>query len=49
MHPRVVSAASVATSKGVKLTVMVANGNQVVCDDVVETGLVFTAQGDTSR
>ena len=49
VHPRVVSAMSVATSKGVKLTVTVANGNQVVCDDVVETGLVFTAQGDTSR
>ena len=49
MHPRVVSAVSAASSKGVKLTVTVANGNKVVCDDIVETGLVFMVQGDKLR
>ena len=49
MHPHVVSLTSVAMSKGAKLIVKVANGSQVVCNNAVETGLVFTAQGDKTH
>ena len=49
VHPRVVEQTSAATSKGQKLTVTVANGSTSISDDVLEVGLVFTAQGDSSR
>ena len=49
VHPRVVEKTSAATSKGQKLTVTVANGSTSLSDDVLEVGLVFTAQGDSSR
>ena len=45
VHPCVVSLISVATSKGAKLSITVANGSKVVCDDVVKSGLVFMVQG----
>ena len=34
-------------SKGARLTVTVANGNQVVCDDVIGVGLTFSSGGET--
>ena len=49
VHPRVVEKTSAATSKGQKLTVTIANGSTLLSDDVLEVGLVFTAQGDSSR
>ena len=49
VHPRVVEKTSAATSKGQKLTVTVANGSTSLSDDVLEVGLVFTVQGDSSR
>ena len=45
VHPSVVSSTSATTSKGVLLTVTVANGKQIVCNDVTEVDLVFSAQG----
>ena len=48
VHPRVVEKTSVAMFKGQKLTVTVANGSTLISDDVLEVGLVFTAQGDSS-
>ena len=48
VHPHVVEKTSAATSKGQKLTVTVANGSTSLSDDVLEVGLVFTAQGDSS-
>ena len=39
---------SAAMSKEAKLTATVANGNTSISDDVLEVGLVFTAQGDSS-
>ena len=44
VHPCVECSTSVAISKGAEFTIMVANGNQVVCDVVIETGLVFMAR-----
>ena len=49
VHPRVVEKTSAATSKGQKLTVTIANGSTSISDDVLEVGLVFTAQGDRSH
>ena len=49
VHPRVVEQTSAAMSKGQKLTVTVANGSTSISDDILEVGLVFTAQGDSSR
>ena len=49
VHPRVVEKTSEATSKGQKLTVTVVNGSTSLSDDVLEVGLVFTAQGNSSR
>ena len=49
VHPRVVEKTSAAMSKGQKLTVTIANGSTLLSDDVLEVGLVFTAQGDSSR
>ena len=49
VHPCVVEKMSAAMSKGQKLTVTVANGSTSLSDDVLEVGLVFTAQGDSSR
>ena len=43
VHPYVECSMSVAMSKGAEFTVMVANGNQVLCDVVFETGLGFMA------
>ena len=36
-------------SQGAKLTVTVANGSTSISDDVLEVGLVLTAQGDSLR
>ena len=47
VHPCVVEKMSVATSKGQKLTVTIANCSTSISDDVLEVGLVFTAQGDS--
>ena len=44
VHPCVVSTTSVATSKSTKLTIILVNGNKVVCDNLVKTGLVFVVQ-----
>ena len=49
VHPRVVIKTSTAMSKGQKLTVTVANGSTSISDDVLEVGLMFKAQGDSSR
>ena len=49
VHPRLVKKTSAATSKGQKLTVTIVNGSTLMSDDVLEVGLVFTAQGDSSR
>ena len=49
VHPCVVQQMSAATSKGAKLTVAIANGSTSVSDDVLEVGLVLTAQGDSSH
>ena len=49
VHPHVVEKMSAATSKGQKLTVTIANGSTLLSDDVLEVGLVFTAQSDSSR
>ena len=49
VHPHVVEQTSVATSKGQKLTVTIANGSTSISDDMLEVGLVLTAQGDSYR
>ena len=45
VHPRVVKSMDVEPSQDVVLTVTVANGNQVLCHDVVELDLTFLAEG----
>ena len=47
VHTHVVEQMSSATSKGAKLTVTIANGSTLISDDMLEVGLVFTAQGDS--
>ena len=43
VHTHVVEKMSLATSKGAKLTVTIANGSTLISDDMLEVGLVFTA------
>ena len=45
VHPRVVKSMGVEPLQGVMLTLTVANGNQVLCCDVVELDLTFSAEG----
>ena len=45
MHPRVVELLDVEPSQGAALTVTVANGNQMLCCDVVELDLTFMVEG----
>ena len=49
VHPRVVEKTSAAMCKGQKLTVTVGNGSTLISDDVLEVGLIFTVQGDSSH
>ena len=44
VHPRVVKPMNVKPSQGAVLTVTVANGNQVLCCDVIELDLIFLAE-----
>ena len=41
VHPRVVKSMGVEPLQGAELTVTMANGNQVLCRDVVELDLTF--------
>ena len=45
VHPRVVKSMGVEPSQGAAFTVAVANGNRVLCCDVVELDLTFLAEG----
>ena len=45
VHPRVVKSMGVEPLQGAELTVTMANGNQVLCCDVVELDLTFSAEG----
>ena len=45
VHPRVVKLMGVEPLQGAALTVSVANGNQVLCGDVVELDLTFLVEG----
>ena len=45
VHPRVVKLMDVEPSQGAALTVTMANGNQVLCHDVVELDLTFSVNG----
>ena len=44
VHPRVVKSMGVALLQGAALTVTMANGNQVLCQDIVELDLTFSAE-----
>ena len=48
VHLRVLEKTSASTSKWQKLTVTIVNGSTSMYDDVLEVGLVFTVQGDSS-
>ena len=45
VHPKVLKSLGVEPSQGAALTVTFANGNQVLCTDVVELDLTFLAEG----
>ena len=45
VHPRVVQTTEAQPSEGAVLTVTVANGTKVLCKDVRECSLTFTAEG----
>ena len=45
VHPRVVQTTEAQPSEGAVLTVTVANGSKVLCQDVPEFELTFTAEG----
>ena len=47
VHPRVIQQMFAAMSQQAKLTVTIANGSALISDDVLEAGLVLTAQGDS--
>ena len=49
VHPCVVEQMSVTMSKGANLTVTIANGSTSISNEVLEVGLVFTAQGASLR
>ena len=45
VHPRIVQMTEVQLSEGAVLTVTVANGTKVLCNDVRALNLTFTAEG----
>ena len=45
VHPRIVQTTEVQPSEGAVLTVTVANGSKVLCNDVCALNLMFTAEG----
>ena len=45
VHPRIVQATEAQPSEGAVLTVTVANGSKVLCNDVHLLELTFTAEG----
>ena len=45
VHPRIVQAMEAQPSEGAVLTVTVANGSKVLCNDVPALNLMFTAEG----
>ena len=45
VHPRIVQTTEAQPSEGAVLTVTVANGTKVLCNDVCALNLTFTAEG----
>ena len=45
VHPRIVQSTEAQPSEGAVLTVSVANGSKVLCNDVRLLDLTFTAEG----
>ena len=45
VHPRIVQTTEVQPSEGAVLTVTVANGTKVLCNDVCTLNLTFTVEG----
>ena len=45
VHPRIVQTTEAQPSEGAVLTVTVANGTKVLCNDVCALYLMFTAEG----
>ena len=45
VHPGIVQTAEAQPSEGAVLTVTVANGNKVLCNDVSALDLTFTVEG----
>ena len=45
VHPRIVQTTEAQPSEGALLTVTVANGTRVLCNDVRSLDLTFTAKG----
>ena len=45
VHPRVVKLMSVKPLQGAVLAAIVTNGNQMLCCDVIELDLTFSAEG----
>ena len=45
VHPRIVQTTEEQPSEGTVLTVTVANGSKVLCNDVRTMNLTFTAEG----
>ena len=45
VHPRIVQMMEAQPSEGAVLTVTVANGSKVLCNDVRTLDLMFTAEG----
>ena len=45
VHPRIVQTVEVQPSEGAVLTVTVANGTKVLCNDVRALNLTFTVEG----
>ena len=45
MHPRVLKSMGVEPSQGTALAVTVANGNQMLCHNVLELDLTFSVEG----
>ena len=45
VHPRIVQTTEVQPSEGAVLTITVANGSKLLCNDVHSLDLMFTAEG----
>ena len=45
VHPRIVQTTEAQLSEGAELTVTVANGTKVLCNDVCSLNLTFTVEG----